>query len=79
MKELITFESVTKVLIDDPVDDTVHMPYSAFNQGFDACEKLHLPIDIKPYPLGKDRDWWYMGWQEAKDLENSDGEEHNIS
>jgi len=64
---------VVSVLIDDPSTDNVQEPYSACNQGFDAYSVFGLPIDVNPYSAGANRDWWAMGWQEAREQDESDG------
>ncbi|HET7322076.1 MAG TPA: hypothetical protein VFI96_06250 [Longimicrobiaceae bacterium] len=48
--------------MDDPTGATVHHPYSAFNQGWDAAEAGH-PLDANPYRI--DTPWgraWSDGW-----------------
>lgn len=56
---------------DDPVGNSVHHPYSAFNQGWDAGEQGHGEW-LNPYPEGRERRWWEQGWVEATE-EESDG------
>lgn len=68
--------SPTEILVDDPTHDTVHHPYSACNQGFDAYEQ-GLPIDVNPYPPGREQDWWEMGWEEAKEQDETNGSGDN--
>lgn len=51
-------------LEDDPEHGSVHQPYSAFNQGFDAGEQ-GIPISLNPYP--EESIWWHW-W--------NDGHEH---
>ena len=50
-------------LADDPVGDTVHHPYSAYNQGHDAG-MLGWPNDaMNPYPPdSREHRWWRMGF-----------------
>lgn len=55
--------SVLAILVDDPVNDTVHHPYSAWMQGFEARE-LGYPAEVNPYPEGSERTWWNYGWIE---------------
>lgn len=55
--------SVLTILIDDPVNNTVHHPFSAWNQGFEARE-LGYPAEVNPYPEGSERTWWNYGWIE---------------
>jgi ribosome modulation factor len=61
-----TIDFVTTVLVDDPKDDTVHQPYSAFNQGFNAFE-LGLIRSCNPYESRTERIWWFYGYDEAKE------------
>lgn len=51
-------------LEDDPTGDTVHHPYTAFNQGWAASEEGYVRGD-NPYPTGS-REFaaWDRGWQE---------------
>lgn len=61
-------------LVDDPVGNTVHHPYSAYCQGWDAREEGHA-IQRNPYDSDtRESDWWAMGWTEAGDS-GHDGEE----
>lgn len=54
-------------LDDDPVDNTVHHPYSAFNQGWDAAEQ-GIPWSLNPYEDGtREADWWELGYEEQQD------------
>ena len=53
-------------LVDDPVNDTVHQPFSAFNQGFDAFG-WGLLRNQNPYDYGTNRRWWDEGWSAAYD------------
>lgn len=47
---------------DDPGGDTVHQPYTAFLQGWDAAEE-GLPESLNPYPDGsEERTWWAWGY-----------------
>lgn len=39
-----SMQFVVTVLVDDPITDNVHQPYSAFNQGFDAYELFRMPV-----------------------------------
>ena len=57
---------VVTVLVDDPVRDKVHHPYSAFNQGFEAKEMGYIK-QRNPHPRGREHDWWNIGWDEAND------------
>jgi hypothetical protein len=52
-------------LVDDPLTDRVHQPYSAFNQGYDAFD-LNYPDSLNPYPE-ESREWryWDNGWKTA--------------
>jgi ribosome modulation factor len=68
-----SMQFVVTVLVDDPITDNVHQPYSAFNQGFDAYELFRMPVELNPYPAGSERDWWEMGWEEAREQNESDG------
>jgi ribosome modulation factor len=56
----------TEILPDDPVCDTVHQPFAAFNQG---CDAFHwgLKRDVNPYPPSEERRWWESGWNTARD------------
>ena len=46
---------------DDPIHNTVHQPYTAFNQGFDAGEQ-DIPISLNPYQLEtREYEWWEEG------------------
>lgn len=50
---------------DDPVANTVHHPYSAFNQGWDARDAGY-GIDRNPYGDGtREEHFWSLGWIEA--------------
>jgi hypothetical protein len=66
-----TIETVTTILVDDPVNDTVHHPYSAYNQGF-AAYGLGLVLNVNPYMPGREFDFWDMGWKDARDQEDDD-------
>ena len=61
-----TKKEVLTVLEDDLVDDTVHQPYAAFNQGFDAY-LLKIPKCKNPYRFSWNGRWWTLGWEEAFD------------
>lgn len=71
MKNNETIESVTACLADDPVLDTVHQPYAAYNQGFSAFG-LGLKLGVNPYPQGLEYDFWDMGWKDAKEIDDDD-------
>lgn len=51
---------------DDPVGNTVHHPYTAHCQGWDAyelgCERAECPYDTGT----RKAHWWLMGWDEAQ-------------
>lgn len=50
---------------DDPEGDTVHQPYTAFNQGFEAGEQ-GIPKSLNPYAHdSREEHWWDMGHEEA--------------
>ncbi len=66
-----TVESVVAVLVDDPIENTVHQPYSAYNQGFDAYG-LGLKLLVNPYPQGREFDFWDMGWKDARAQEDDE-------
>jgi hypothetical protein len=66
-----TVESVTKRLIDDPSSDTVHQPYSAYNQGF-AAFGLRVRLKDNPYKPGMEFDFWDMGWKDARNQDDDD-------
>lgn len=52
---------------DDPVADTVHHPYSAYNQGWDARGHGHS-LTANPYEDGtREEHWWSMGWVDRDD------------
>lgn len=52
-------------LEDDPSGSTVHQPYSAFNQGFDAG-KSETPISVNPYEEdSREFRWWNLGHEWA--------------
>lgn len=49
---------------DDPIGDTVHQPYTAFCQGFDAAAQ-GTPASLNPYDEGsRENAWWAMGYLE---------------
>ena len=58
---------------DDPVCDTVHHPYSAYNQGFDAWIEGHTP-SLNPY-TGINGRFWQQGWLDAQEFGGDDGPE----
>lgn len=50
---------------DDFENDTVHHPYTAWNQGFDASEQ-GIPISLNPYKDdSREFDAWNEGWSFA--------------
>mgnify|MGYP003393017469 CR=1 FL=1 len=51
-------------LEDDYVHDTVHHPYTAFNQGFDA-RLMKIAKHKNPYRFGENSRWWADGYEEA--------------
>lgn len=69
--ERYAIEEVVLVLVDDPVSDTVHQPYSAYSQGFDAFE-YGLTLDVNPYPNSREFTWWDMGWKDARSQDDDD-------
>ena len=71
MNKKETIESVTVCLVDDPFNDTVHQPYSAYNQGFSAFW-LGVQLRTNPYPQGLQCDFWDMGWKDAKEQDDDD-------
>ena len=58
-------------LFDDPISDTVHQPYSAYNQGF-AAFGLGLKLRTNPYPQGREYSFWDMGWKDARGQDDDD-------
>jgi len=56
---------------DDPITDSVHHPYTAYNQGFDAFQEGH-PIERNPYD-GRNGSWWTAGWRSAEEQEEFHG------
>ena len=70
--ELMSHKRATTALKDDPEHDTVHQPYAAFNQGFDAF-LLRIPKCKNLYRFAEYSRWWTMGWEEAQeqDLEEA--------
>ena len=53
------------ILPDDPVGNSVHHPYTAFNQGWDANDHGYL-VTMNPYTDGtREAHWWRMGFIEA--------------
>lgn len=50
-------------LDDDPENDTVHHPYSAYNQGYSAGEQ-DVPESLNPYEEGSRE---YMFWADGYD------------
>ncbi len=50
---------------DDPVNNTIHHPYTAFNQGWDAADTGFMLAE-NPYDVGR-REWrnWLQGWLDA--------------
>jgi len=71
MRSNETIESVTTVLVDDPISDTVHQPYSAYNQGFSAFG-FGVQLISNPYPQGRGYDFWDMGWKDAREQDDND-------
>ena len=60
-------------LEDDPVGNTVHHPFTAHNQGWDAYDLGH-DLAMNPYDVGgREHRWWRMGWLEG--LDNDDDAE----
>lgn len=54
---------------DDPRGDTVHHPYSAYNQGYQAYEDGYARR-LNPYVQGtRESDYWYTGFDESKEHE----------
>lgn len=52
---------------DDPFGDTVHHPYSAYNQGHEAALRNYL-IEDNPYPLHTETwYWWLEGYSDCID------------
>jgi len=52
-------------LPDDPVGNTVHHPYTAYNQGWDASDRGYL-VTMNPYPDDtREAHWWRMGFLES--------------
>ena len=49
---------------DEPhIENGVHHPYTAFNQGWDA-RKMGAARNLNPYvPQTREHDWWRMGRQ----------------
>ena len=69
--ELITKERCLIALKDDPERDTVHQPFTAFNQGFDA-RLHHLRYSDNPYRRGSEYwRWWDIGFSECVKLSDS--------
>lgn len=66
-----TIESVTVCLVDDPVNDTVHQPYSAYDQGF-AAFGLGVQLKANPYQQGREYNFWDMGWKDAREQGDDD-------
>lgn len=63
-----------QALVDDPIHNTVHHPYSAHIQGWDAYE-MGCGKHLNPYPLDtREADWWGMGWDDASDTDPSGDE-----
>lgn len=61
-------------LEDDPVNNTVHHPYTAHCQGWDA-RVAGIPLTANPYDEASGWRWaWEAGWHEAGD-DWHDGEE----
>ena len=50
---------------DDPLTDSVHHPFTAFNQGYDAF-LCGFDISKNPYK-DKNGDWWRSGWSHGKE------------
>ncbi len=51
---------------DDPVNDTVHHPYCAYNQGYDASESEYSK-SMNPYPEESlEWDYWNQGFDDYK-------------
>ena len=64
--KIMTEAEATTPFKDDPVFDSVHQPFTAFNQGFDAYI-LRLSKDRNPYRfLSIYFRWWEMGYEEAQ-------------
>ena len=54
------------LLLDDPETDSVHHPYTAYNQGWDA-ERAGINRMLNPYERGtREAEWWDNGWRESK-------------
>ena len=50
---------------DDPITNTVHHPYTAYNQGWDAADAGWHEL-ANPYPVrSRVGIWWRMGWRDA--------------
>ena len=60
-------------LEDDPVGNSVHHPYAAFSQGWDAYYDGH-DLNLNPYREGStEHRWWAHGWVEAQDEDRGGG------
>lgn len=58
------------VLVDDPITNEVHHPYSAYNQGHDAGQLGDWTREKNPYPPeSREHRWWLYGWTDAQDDE----------
>lgn len=48
---------------DDFENDTVHHPYTAFNQGYEA-RQCDISLSLNPYDPGtREHDAWVDGWE----------------
>lgn len=67
-------------LEDDPQGGSVHHPYTAFNQGWDARDEGHA-IDLNPYETGtREAHWWSLGWWECdQDDDDDDGDAKRLA
>ncbi|BDI33359.1 hypothetical protein CCAX7_54100 [Capsulimonas corticalis] len=59
---------------DNPAQDDIHHPYTAYNQGYDAGEK-RLGADKNPYQDGKERSFWFDGYRMAIDADQTGKDE----